>query len=99
MNQSWIENVLYESRLKDEKIMQLEIKILKTAMIIEGQESDNDSSPLDVEETDSSIVQPNSLTHTATQHDLCQPNLNVGLNFADSYSCLQIPVLIRPLGI
>ena len=42
MNQSWIENVLHESRLKDEKIMQLEIKILKTAMIIEGEDSVND---------------------------------------------------------
>ena len=40
-----------------------------------------------MEETGSIIVQPNSLTHSAPQHDLCQPNLNVGPNFADSYSC------------
>ena len=53
MNQSWIQNVLQENRLKDDKIMQLEIKILKAALIIEeGENSDNDSSPREGEETE-----------------------------------------------
>ena len=58
MNQSWIENVMQESRMKDEKIMQLEIKILEAAMVFEERESSNDSGTLNVAEENLIIVQP-----------------------------------------
>ena len=84
MNQSWIENVMQESRMKDEKIMQLEIKILEAAMVFEEQKSSNDSVTLNVAEENPIIDQPSSLVQSATKPDLCQPNASVDLNFADS---------------
>ena len=49
LNQAWMQGVLEEMKLKDEEIMQLEIKLLKTALIIEEKDDpplDNDLSPL-----------------------------------------------------
>ena len=37
MNQSWIENVMQESRMKDVKIMQLEIKILEARWYLKSE--------------------------------------------------------------
>ena len=45
MNQSWLEKVMQESRMKDVKIMQLEIQIMEAAMEFEGGKPCNDPAP------------------------------------------------------
>ena len=63
--QSWLEKVMQESRMKDVKIMQLEIQIMEAAMEFEGEKPCNDPAPLKVAVENPVIVHPSSLVQFA----------------------------------
>ena len=85
---SKIEEVMQEGRMKDVKIMQLEIKILEAEMTSGERKPSNDLLTLVTDQKRPITALPSSLVQSGMKSDPCQPSWCIDLNSAD---CINYP--------